>query len=229
MTVIRFDASAPRTPPTGLPPLPRPDAPQGRSGGAASIVLTERQALSAGYGRAWPARWRAIGRASAWRDLLVDRLPNLSIGAWLHDGLLRWLTRRRPPIGLPVLVAVALAAVAWAAAQPSSAAAAAAAECYRYGQVVTLSGQYFARVAPVDDGVIRDPRTDLARHATLLSLASPLCVSPNSISRGVLAAATVQLKCPAIHPADGSELSIEGRLVGAHSGNGQTPVVLMCL
>ena len=106
---------------------------------------------------------------------------------------------------------------------------AAAADCFHYGQVVTLSGQYFALVAPADDGLVRDPRNDAARRATLLSLGSPFCVDTDDISRGLSAALTIQLSCPAIHPADGSNVSLTGRLLGAHTDNGQTPVLLMCL
>ncbi len=128
----------------------------------------------------------------------------------------------RPPIGLPIVLAAVLAATAWSAS-------AAPAKCYRYGEIVTLSGQYFALVAPADDGLVRDPLTDAARRATLLSLTTPFCVDADIVSLGSTAALTIQLNCPAVHPADGTELSIKGRLLGAHTGNGQTPVVLMCL
>lgn len=128
--------------------------------------------------------------------------------------------RNRPAMGVSALMVV-LAATAWSA--PS-----AAAECFRYGQDVTLSGRYFAKVAPADDGVIRDPINDAARSAMLLKLTTPFCVNADIVSQGIPAAMTVQLNCPALHPADGSELSVEGRLVGAHTGNGQTPVLLMC-
>ena len=123
--------------------------------------------------------------------------------------------------GLSAL-ALVLAATAWSGA-------AAAADCFRYGEVVTLSGQYFAEVAPADDGVVRDPINDAARRATLLKLTARYCVNTDILSRGVTAALSIQLHCPAVHPTDGSELSLEGRLLGAHSGNGQTPVMLMCL
>jgi hypothetical protein len=127
----------------------------------------------------------------------------------------------RLAIGLPALV-IALAATA-------SFASSAAAECFRYGEVVTLSGRYFAEVAPAADGVTRDPINDASRRATLLVLASPLCVNADQISGGVSTALSIQLSCPDTHSADGTELSIEGRLVGAHTGNGQVPVLLMCL
>ncbi len=163
-------------------------------------------------GRLWSACTHATGLLNGWRKSVATRL---------HDSLLRRLTSGRPPIGLPVILVAMLAAIVWSAS-------ASAANCYRYGETVTLSGQYFALVAPVDDGVVRDPINDLARRATLLRLTTPYCVDADIISRGIAVAMTVQLNCPAIHPADGSELSIAGRLIGAHTGNGQTPVLLMC-
>lgn len=170
---------------------------------------------------AWRTAKLRVRRFSFWRGL---RSYHKALATLLHDALLRQLTRRRPPIGLPVLLAVVLTAVAWSA----SSASAEPEKCFRYGEVVTLSGRYFADVAATDDGVVRDARTDTARRTTLLSLTTPFCVDADTISRGIAVAATVQLNCPAVHPADGTELSIEGRLIGAHSGNGQTPVLLMC-
>ncbi len=163
-----------------------------------------------------------IGRLNDWRGTIARRIRHAPITTRLHDSLLRRLTSGRPPIGLPIILLAVLAAIAWP--RP-----AAAADCFHYGQVVTLSGQYFAKVAPADDGVVRDPLNDTARRATLLSLAAPLCVNADTVSGGVLAAMSVQLNCPAVHPVDGSELSLKGRLLGAHTGNGQTPVLLMCL
>ncbi len=154
-----------------------------------------------------------MGRQNGWRK---------SVATQLHDSLPRRLTSGRPPIGLPLILIVMLVAIAW----PASASAAA---CYRYGQVVTLSGQYFAKVAPADDGIIRDPLTDAARRATLLRLTTPLCVDADIVSLGVPASLSVRLNCPGVHPADGTELSIKGRLLGAHTHSGQTPVLLMCL
>lgn len=126
----------------------------------------------------------------------------------------------KPP-GLSAL-ALVLAATAWSAP-------ALAADCFRYGEIVTLSGHYFAEVAPADDGVVRDPINDAARRATLLRLTQPYCVNADVLSRGVATALNIQLSCPALHQADGSALSVTGRLLGAHTGNGQTPVMLMCL
>ena len=169
-------------------------------------------------GRVWPAFTGFVRRFGAWGRYRADRKPLTTV---LHDMLLRYLTRRRPPIGLPVFLLIVLAAGAWSAS-------ATAADCFRYGQVVTLSGRYFAGVAPVDDGVVRDQLHDAARRVNLLSLTTPFCVNADTVSRGVKAASTIQLHCPAIHPADGSALSLKGRIVGAHTGNGQTPVLLMC-
>ena len=165
-------------------------------------------------GKLWIGSRDAMSRLNDWRKSLATRV---------HDSLLRRLTSGRPPIGLPVvLLVVVLAAIAW----PGSAAAA---DCFHYGQVVTLSGEYFAKVAPVADGVVRDPINDAARRATLLRLTEPYCVNADVLSRGVATALNIQLSCPALHPADGSALSVTGRLLGAHTGNGQTPVLLMCL
>ncbi len=169
--------------------------------------------------KAWFASTDALGRLNGWYRRRAERK---SLAERSHDILLRLLTRRRPPIGFPVLLVVALAAIAWSAS-------ASAADCYRYGEIVTLSGHYFAKVAPADDGVARDPLTDAARRATLLKLTTSFCVDADIVSLGSPSAMSIQLSCPAIHPADGSALSIKGRLLGAHTGNGQTPVLLMCL
>ncbi len=113
-------------------------------------------------------------------------------------------------------------------ASAAAAAATATASCYRYGEIVTLSGHYFALVAPANDGVVRDPLNDAARRATVLRLTTPFCVDADIISRGIPVAMSVQLNCPAAHPADGAALTLKGRLLGAHTHNGQTPVLLMC-
>ena len=165
--------------------------------------------------RMWLAGRNAVDRLNGW----YRRQVKLA-----HDSLLRRLTRRRPPIGLPIIVLAVLAAAIWAGS-----ATAAPAGCFHYGEVVTLSGQYFARVAPADDGIIRDARNDAARRATLLKLTTPFCVNADDISAAVAASLTIQLNCPALRTRDGSELTIKGRLIGAHTGNGQTPVLLMCL
>lgn len=158
----------------------------------------------------------AMGRLNGWRETVAQRL---------HDYLLKRMTSGRPPIGLPVTLAVVFAASVWAGSGTS---AADPAGCFHYGQVVTLSGRYFSKVAPVDDGVIRDPLNVAERRVTLLKLAASFCVNADSISRGVPPASTIQLNCPGVHPADGTELSIKGRLLGAHTENGHPPVLLMC-
>ena len=142
--------------------------------------------------------------------------------AWLlHDSILRQPTKWWPPIGLPVFLAFVLATIVWSGS-------AAVADCFRYGQIVTLTGHYLLQVSPPDDGIVRDSRNDAARRATILSLASPFCVDADAISSGVAAALTVQLNCPDVHQANASNLSVRGRLLGAHTGNGHPPVLLMC-
>lgn len=170
-------------------------------------------------GKVWITCRDAAGRLGTWHRL---RTGYLSITTKLHDILLRQLTKGRPPIGMPILLVAVLAGTVWSGS-------ARAAECFRYGETVTLSGHYFAHVAPPDDGIVRDARNDVARRAALLSLAAPYCVAGDDVSRGVTAALSVQLNCPAIQAADGMALSVTGRLLGAHTGNGHTPVLLMCL
>ncbi len=170
-------------------------------------------------GKMWFACRDATVRLNDWYRHRAERK---SITEMMHDSLLRRLTRRRPPMGLPVILLIALAVTVWSASV-------ATAGCFRYGDTVTLSGQYFAAVAPPDDGIARDPRNDAARRATLLVMATPFCVDADIVSLSVPPALSIQLNCPALHPADGSELSLKGRLIGAHTSNGQTPVLLMCL
>lgn len=196
-------------------------APEEISAAPDAVDPNAPQAAPAVRGMLRLAWYPVTSRVEGWRHRLAERLP---IGRLVHEALLRQFTRRRPPIGLLVLpLLLVLAAATW------SGPAAASPGCYRYGEVVTLSGQYFASVAPVDDGIVRDPINDAARRATLLTLASPFCVDADIVSRSVADALTIQLYCPALHPADGSALSVEGRLLGAHTRNGQTPVLLMCL
>lgn len=103
-----------------------------------------------------------------------------------------------------------------------------AGDCFRYGEIVTLSGHYASAVLPGADGVVRDLRTNAGRRADLLSLDSPLCVDADVLSGGVAGAMTVQVHCPVRDAADGSALSLTGRLLGADTGNGHTPVLLVC-
>jgi len=133
---------------------------------------------------------------------------------------------RRPlPSGLgghTGLMVVVLASALWSG--PASAAA-----CFRYGDVVTLTGSHFTLVAPAADGIVRDPRNDAARRADLLVLNSPFCVNADELSVGVSEALTIQLNCPAaVDVTDGSTVTLTGRLMGAYTGNGHTPVLLAC-
>ncbi len=101
---------------------------------------------------------------------------------------------------------------------------AAAGTCARFGDVVTLSGRYVLHVvAPRSPGE-DEPREK--RTANLLYLAAPLCVDSDDVSEGVPAAGNVQVLCPGLAAA--SPISITGRLFGAYTGNGQTPVLLVC-
>jgi hypothetical protein len=117
----------------------------------------------------------------------------------------------------------AVVAGCWLASSPAMAGG-----CFHFGEVVTLTGNYVAMTAPLADGVLRDSRTDAGRRADLLELRSPLCVLPDVISAGVHEAASVQLDCPGLKASEGGLLSLSGRLIGAHTGNGHPPIVLSC-
>lgn len=100
-------------------------------------------------------------------------------------------------------------------------------ECLRYGDVVTLGGQYgFAVLAEGRNGT--DGIGDASEHANLLFLDSPLCITTDPVSMGVSGVTSIQLHCPALLANDGNVLSLTGQLVGAHTGNGHTPVLLVC-
>ena len=102
----------------------------------------------------------------------------------------------------------------------------AAATCARYGDVVTLAGRYVLQVvAPLPAGT-GDREPIEKRTANLLYLSSPLCVESDDLSEGIPAATNVQVLCPDLAAA--SQISITGRLFGADTGNGQTPVLLVC-
>ena len=73
-----------------------------------------------------------------------------------------------------------------------------------------------------------DPLILPGRTSDLLILDTPLCIDANPISHGIAAAADVQLLCPGLAVLDGAATSLTGRLVGAHTGNGHTPVLLVC-
>jgi len=132
-----------------------------------------------------------------------------------------WTVRSRAAFRLAPTILAALMLAAWSG--PSSAAA-----CFRYGEIVTLTGHYAVQVQPPKDGIVRDVRNDAGRRADLLVLDTPLCVDSDALSNAVSAATTIQLHCPAIVASDGSALSATGRLLGAFTGNGHTPVLLVC-
>jgi hypothetical protein len=93
--------------------------------------------------------------------------------------------------------------------------------------VVTLTGRYELNVvAPPPPGT-GDREPVEKRTANLLYLSSPLCVESNDLSEGVSAATDIQVLCPNLAAAN--RIEITGRLFGAHTGNGQTPVLLVCL
>ena len=102
-----------------------------------------------------------------------------------------------------------------------------AAECMHYGATVTLRGIFDPAVLSTPSDPL-DTQLLLGRAADLLVLDTPLCVAADAVSEGILAAADIQLLCPNLAAKSGGAASITGRLVGAHTGNGQTPVLLVC-
>jgi hypothetical protein len=103
----------------------------------------------------------------------------------------------------------------------------AAADCMRYGATVSLTGQFKPAVVAAngDD----DPLGIPGRTADLLVLASPLCMTADAVSPTVVAAPSVQVHCPDLVPGLNDPTTITGRLVGANTGNGHTPVLIVCL
>jgi hypothetical protein len=101
-----------------------------------------------------------------------------------------------------------------------------AGECAHFGEMITLTGRYVLDVLAAPPVGAHDPRRDGGRTANLLYLASPLCVAGDDLSEGVPAATDLQVLCPNLTA--GSGTSITGRLFGAHAGNGQTPILLVC-
>lgn len=100
-------------------------------------------------------------------------------------------------------------------------------ECAQYGDVVTLGGQYgFSVLADGRDG--SDGIGDAGERANLLFLDTPLCIDSDPVSKGVSDVTSIQLHCPVLQASDGNVLSLTGQLVGAHTGNGHTPVLLVC-
>lgn len=121
-----------------------------------------------------------------------------------------------------VLGGLALAVIAF---QDS---ASASVPCFRYGEIVTLTGRYAELAAPPGDGIVRAARNDTARLSDLLALNESYCVTADNLSRAIQAALSIQLRCPDIDPAEDSTISVTGRLLGAHTGNGHIPVILAC-
>lgn len=98
--------------------------------------------------------------------------------------------------------------------------------CARFGAMITLSVRYVLHVLAAQPPGDYDHRRDEGRTSNLLYLASPLCVASDVLSEGVPAATDVQVLCPNL--AAGSQVSVTGRLFGAHTNNGQTPILLVC-
>ena len=103
-----------------------------------------------------------------------------------------------------------------------------AAECHPYGTTLTLAGSYSQAVTADSPTGDSDPRSAPGRTANLLLLDVPLCVATDTVSGGVPAALNVQVLCPGRDMINGEVVSITGRLGGAHTGNGHTPVLLVC-
>jgi hypothetical protein len=120
----------------------------------------------------------------------------------------------------PAVRRIILAAAALLLAGP------AAADCLRYGATVTLTGQFMPAVLAMNGN--DDPLGEPGRTADVLVLASSLCVAGDVVSPVVLAAASVQVHCPDFIPELHGPTAITGRLVGAHTGNGHTPILLVC-
>lgn len=103
-----------------------------------------------------------------------------------------------------------------------------AADCFNYGATVTLAGRYAHAVLAESLNGNLDPRGIAGRTANLLILDAPLCVATDVVSEGVPAAADVQLLCADLPVETEKSVLITGQLVGAHTGNGHTPVLLVC-
>lgn len=104
---------------------------------------------------------------------------------------------------------------------------AAAADCMHYGATVTLHGIFDPSVlSGQSDGL--DPRALPGRTSDLLLFDTPFCMAADAVSQGIASATDIQLLCPALTAEAGTPTSVTGRLVGAHTGNGHTPVLLVC-
>lgn len=103
---------------------------------------------------------------------------------------------------------------------------AAAADCYRFGDIVTLAG-IFAPAIVAENGN-PDPSGLAGRTSDLLLFDGLICVFADSISRHVADAGNVQLHCPSLVLQEGEPVTLRGRLFGARTGNGHTPILLVC-
>ncbi len=103
-----------------------------------------------------------------------------------------------------------------------------AADCLHFGETVTLAGNYAPAVLAESGSGNEAPAGITGRTADLLMLQAPVCVAADVVSAGVPVATDIQILCPDLVAASGQAISVTGRLVGAHSGNGHTPVLLVC-
>jgi hypothetical protein len=92
--------------------------------------------------------------------------------------------------------------------------------------MVTLTGRYVLHVVAAPVAGTYAPEPVEKRTSNLLYPSSPLCIESDDLSEGVSAAGNVQVLCPSLAAA--SQVSITGRLFGADTGNGHTPVLLVC-
>jgi hypothetical protein len=100
--------------------------------------------------------------------------------------------------------------------------------CHRYGAIVALSGKFAPAVVAASVTGHDSPQGLPGRTSDLLILDVPLCVSASPSSPGESAALNVQLLCPLLVAGSGEAIEVTGRLIGAHTGNGHTPILLSC-
>jgi hypothetical protein len=139
------------------------------------------------------------------------------------DGIPPSALRRRKKENMLKGLFASLAAAACLLASPAW-----AGDCFRFGATVTLAGRYAPAVLGESVNGNSDPGGVAGRTANLLILDSPLCVSADVVSAGVPAAVDIQLHCAELPEGSGKSVSLTGMLVGAHTGNGHTPVLLVC-
>lgn len=126
---------------------------------------------------------------------------------------------------LPIDRAGLLAAIAAAGLLAISATGVSAA-CHRFGDIVTLAGHFSPDV--IAENGNPDGAGIAGRTSDLLVLDNTICVLPDLISGNVADAGDVQLRCPDLALAKGEHATLRGRLFGAHTGNGHTPILLAC-